>query len=241
MPRAHREGPPRAHEPRAGVDGQLLLQLSHAVHDVGVAEGAPEPSDQQPQRGRERANGPAKRVQRMSSRQDAGVDGGQAPGVVRVASAPLPVDEQSIAASLLWSIRGDAGQRALMAWMMGWKPAQDASGTQWLPPYLAGLLDIRTTLSDWSPTVRRGRSPASRTFVETSLRRPRPANGTSRKSSGRGVTSTPPAAGAPTPSFSSIRIIKRVLRAFERRFLRTGRTRSSRLKGEPGWLLKANA
>ena len=35
--------------------------------------------------------------------------------------------------------------------------------------------------------------------------------------------------------------IKRVLRAFERRFLRTGRTRSSRLKGELGVLLKASA
>jgi hypothetical protein len=58
-----------------------------------------------------------------------------------VPSAPLPAEEQSIAASLLWSIRGDAGQRALMAWMMGWKPAQEASGTQWLPAYLAGLLD----------------------------------------------------------------------------------------------------
>ena len=58
-----------------------------------------------------------------------------------VSSGPLPDDEQSIAASLLWSIRGDAGQRALMAWMMGWKPAQEASGTQWLPVYLSGLLE----------------------------------------------------------------------------------------------------
>jgi hypothetical protein len=31
--------------------------------------------------------------------------------------------------------------RALVAWSMGWQPAQDAAGTGWMPPYLAGLLD----------------------------------------------------------------------------------------------------
>ncbi len=48
-------------------------------------------------------------------------------------------DEQTVAASLLWLLRGDAGQRALVAWSMGWRPAQQASGV-WMAPYLAVLL-----------------------------------------------------------------------------------------------------
>jgi Cytochrome c552/Cytochrome c7 and related cytochrome c len=50
-------------------------------------------------------------------------------------------DEETIAASLLWLLKGDAGQRALTAWSMGWKPAQEASGSQWSSPFLIGLLD----------------------------------------------------------------------------------------------------
>ena len=46
-----------------------------------------------------------------------------------------------ISAALQWMIAGDAGQRALLAWHFGWKPAQVASGTQWLAPFLAELLD----------------------------------------------------------------------------------------------------
>jgi hypothetical protein len=52
----------------------------------------------------------------------------------------LTEDEQTIAASLLWLLRGDAGQRALVAWNMGWPPAQQASGTSWMGLYLAQLL-----------------------------------------------------------------------------------------------------
>ena len=46
-------------------------------------------------------------------------------------------DEQSVAASLLWLLKGDAGQRAIVAQSMGWPPAQQASGTGWMAPYLA--------------------------------------------------------------------------------------------------------
>lgn len=53
----------------------------------------------------------------------------------------LSEDEQTIAASVLWLLRGDAGQRALMAWSYGWKEAQQVSGTQWMAPYLAQLMD----------------------------------------------------------------------------------------------------
>ena len=56
-------------------------------------------------------------------------------------STALDQDEQTVAASLLWLLRGDAGQRALAAWSMGWQPAKDISGTAWMPPYLAILLN----------------------------------------------------------------------------------------------------
>jgi hypothetical protein len=53
---------------------------------------------------------------------------------------PLSPAEQTIAASVLWLLRGDAGQRALMAWSFGWDDALEISGTDWLAPYLAQLL-----------------------------------------------------------------------------------------------------
>ena len=52
----------------------------------------------------------------------------------------LKPEEKSIAASILWILRGDAGQRALMAWAMGWKPAQEISRTDWMAPFLAPLM-----------------------------------------------------------------------------------------------------
>lgn len=58
-----------------------------------------------------------------------------------IPAASLGRDEQAIAASTLWLLRGDAGQRALVAWSMGWKPAQLASGTSWMGVYLAQLLE----------------------------------------------------------------------------------------------------
>ena len=46
-----------------------------------------------------------------------------------------------ISAGLLWALTGDAGQRAIVAQAMGWKPAQSVSGTGWMVPHLAQLLD----------------------------------------------------------------------------------------------------
>lgn len=57
-----------------------------------------------------------------------------------IAPPALPAREQTVAASLLWALSGDAAQRALVAWSMGWKPAQRASGTPWLGPFLMQLL-----------------------------------------------------------------------------------------------------
>jgi hypothetical protein len=57
---------------------------------------------------------------------------------------PMPelTDEQrTVAAGALWTLTGDAGQRAIMAWHMGWEEAQATAGSQWMAPYLATLVD----------------------------------------------------------------------------------------------------
>jgi len=53
----------------------------------------------------------------------------------------LSNDEEETAASLIWLLRGDAVQRALAAWHLGWAPAQGASGNRWQAPLLARLLE----------------------------------------------------------------------------------------------------
>jgi len=55
----------------------------------------------------------------------------------RTPSPTLGEDEQSVAASVLWLLKGDAGQRAIVAQAMGRLAAQQASGSAWLAPYLA--------------------------------------------------------------------------------------------------------
>jgi hypothetical protein len=52
----------------------------------------------------------------------------------------LSVDDREIAAGVRWLLSGDAGQRALMAWGMGWAPAHQAAGRDWLYPFLAATL-----------------------------------------------------------------------------------------------------
>ena len=50
-------------------------------------------------------------------------------------------DEQgAVAASVVWAVTGDAAQRALMAWSMGWEPAREISGEDWQPLILSQLL-----------------------------------------------------------------------------------------------------
>jgi hypothetical protein len=48
---------------------------------------------------------------------------------------------RTVANSARLILSGDAGQRALMAWHLGWAPARAVSGTNWLAPYLGLLLD----------------------------------------------------------------------------------------------------
>lgn len=57
--------------------------------------------------------------------------------------ATLNEDQRTLAAGVMWTLLGDAGQRALMAWSMGWEPARAASGIDWMTPYLALLLRDR--------------------------------------------------------------------------------------------------
>ncbi len=52
---------------------------------------------------------------------------------------PVPAlndDQRELSAAVLDLLQGDAGQRMLIAWSMGWAPAQQASGRDWLYPFL---------------------------------------------------------------------------------------------------------
>ncbi len=48
----------------------------------------------------------------------------------------LTPDDRELSAGVQWLLKGDAGQRMLIAWAMGWAPAQKASGSAWLYPFL---------------------------------------------------------------------------------------------------------
>ena len=52
----------------------------------------------------------------------------------------LPQDEEDTAAVVLWALRGNAGLRAVAAWVLGWDPARDVSGTGWMPYLYSTLL-----------------------------------------------------------------------------------------------------
>lgn len=56
---------------------------------------------------------------------------------------PMPAlapEHETVSAAALWALRGDANQRALIAWHMGWEPAREISGWNWMTPYLSHLL-----------------------------------------------------------------------------------------------------
>lgn len=55
--------------------------------------------------------------------------------------ATLGPDEERIAGAILWLLRGDAGQRAIVADALGRTSARQTSGTDWMSPYLTQLLD----------------------------------------------------------------------------------------------------
>jgi hypothetical protein len=53
----------------------------------------------------------------------------------------LDEDEKTISATLLWMLRGDAIQRVLAAWTLGWEPSRQPAADEWRLPFLAQLLD----------------------------------------------------------------------------------------------------
>jgi hypothetical protein len=55
-------------------------------------------------------------------------------------AVPLPEEERRVASGGVLALRGDAAQRAITAWHMGWRPAQEASGRGWQAAYLAEML-----------------------------------------------------------------------------------------------------
>jgi predicted CXXCH cytochrome family protein len=54
---------------------------------------------------------------------------------------PIVLRPSAEATSTHWLLRGDAAQRATLAWHYGWEPAVQASGAGWQAAYLAELLD----------------------------------------------------------------------------------------------------
>ena len=55
--------------------------------------------------------------------------------------ASLTTDQRTLAASVLWALEGDAAQRALVMAAWGREEPREASGTRWMSPILALLLN----------------------------------------------------------------------------------------------------
>ena len=55
--------------------------------------------------------------------------------------ANLPDVQERFSSTLVGALSGDAGQRALAAWSMGWTTAKEASRSDWTTPILAQLLN----------------------------------------------------------------------------------------------------
>jgi predicted CXXCH cytochrome family protein len=54
--------------------------------------------------------------------------------------AELGERDRKVAAGVVWALSGHAAQRAIAAWHMGYEPAREASGREWMGAYLAFLL-----------------------------------------------------------------------------------------------------
>jgi len=52
----------------------------------------------------------------------------------------LSRDDEELSATVVAALSGDAGQRALAAWALGWEPARRVSGTGWMPYLVSALL-----------------------------------------------------------------------------------------------------
>jgi hypothetical protein len=116
-----------------------VLQLPHAVHELWNSESDPEPPDQQSKRG--------ERSERWTSEcvQSCHIDKTLAWSSEHLAAwygqPKATVPEEKISHLANQALTGDAGQRVLAAWHLSWKPALQASGTNFVQPLLAQLLD----------------------------------------------------------------------------------------------------
>jgi predicted CXXCH cytochrome family protein len=54
---------------------------------------------------------------------------------------PITDQQRQYSAAALWMLKGHAAQRAITVWHAGWAPALEASGTDWLAPIIAPLLN----------------------------------------------------------------------------------------------------
>jgi hypothetical protein len=63
--------------------------------------------------------------------------GGHLSGWYGATAPALSEDQREVAASLSWLYRGDAHQRALAMWAMGWPSARAVAGEEWVAPHLA--------------------------------------------------------------------------------------------------------
>jgi hypothetical protein len=52
----------------------------------------------------------------------------------------LNEEQRQVSAALLWLLKGDAAQRVIAVWHFGWDAAHQASGADWLAPFVAQLL-----------------------------------------------------------------------------------------------------
>jgi hypothetical protein len=53
----------------------------------------------------------------------------------------MSTEQEKVSAAVVWMLKGDAAQRVITAWHVGWKPAQEVSGADWLAPFLSRLID----------------------------------------------------------------------------------------------------
>jgi hypothetical protein len=53
----------------------------------------------------------------------------------------IPENARDVSAALVLLLSGDAAQRAIVAWHLGWAPAREVSGDDWMVPFLAETLN----------------------------------------------------------------------------------------------------
>ncbi len=137
MPSNLRKKPGAAHPPRRRFHGQSLLQLPHALHDLRIVKGPPQPSNQQSRTSRPLCK-PVVRTACNLCHLDKTLEwtGQNLAAWYKIPVEELSPEDKSIAASVLWALKGDAGQRALIAWHMGWQPPGRLPALPGLPPIL---------------------------------------------------------------------------------------------------------